>query len=1014
MTEFFIRLLKMNVANFARIVSLRFIYMSRTLLFCFALFLLFTDALAQTRTINGRVIDREDNQPLPGTTIMVEGTSKGTTADLNGRFTLQLAANEDILVFSFIGFLTQRVTVGSQTELEVIMAPDTKSLEEVVVIGYGTVRKSDLTGAVSTVRGADLNKIPALSPMQALQGKVAGLQVTSASGAPGASVVVRVRGVGTFNNASPIYVVDGVILDNIDFLNSGDIESIEVLKDASATTIYGSRGANGVIMVTTRSGKVGQEFPTINFSTEYSMQTLQERIDLLNGREFAIIANEINPGSYNNVDAVPNTDWQDLLFRNAPIQNYQFSAAGAVGKSQYYIGVGYFNQQGIIPKSSFERLTIKLNNTYHLAKNVRFGNNLAFTPNQQQNTNGNAVFVVYRAQPTIEPYLSDGGYAEVPGVGNVLADLEYTNSFSKGLRTVGNFFGEVDIVPGLTFRSSFGIDMDYRKSRSFTPEFFVSPQQQNSLSRLSKNYSDRLSWLWENTINYSKTFGKSRIDAVAGYTMQESSSEFISLGAENLLRDDTDFWYFNPDNINPTTIGNNVFFDQNFSMISYLFRANHNYDERYLFTATYRTDGSSKFSQDNRYASFPAFAVGWNIINEKFMLENTWLSNLKVRASWGIVGNEKIQYDRQFSRVINGVVAVFGQEGQIYPGSTYGVTGNPGLGWEDTYQTDIGLEFGLWNNKLSVELDYYNRNTKNILIDLPVAGYLGNGDGAAITFNAADVLNRGLEYNLAWNGQARDIRYTIRTVGTTIHNEATRIFGTGDAGDRLTNGAGTTSTAPGQPIGSFFGYVTDGVFQNADELAAYPNRFDAGVGDLRFVDVNGDGVINDLDRTFLGSPIPKFIGGLGLDVFYKAFDISIDFQGQAGNKIYNAKETVRPDLYNFERHVFDRWRGDGTSNTEPRSTAGGYNWLPSTRFIQDGSFMRLRSLTLGYNLPQSLAERVYVRTARFYLRGTNVFTFTNFTGYSPEVTSESPINNGIDFGGYPVSSVYSVGLNVTF
>lgn len=979
-----------------------------------AVFLQVSLLLAQERSVSGTVLDAADNLPLPGATIMIEGTSRGTSTDFNGRFTVQMSANENVLVISFIGYQTQRVELGARTEVEILLQPDARSLEEVVVIGYGTVRKSDLTGAVSSVRGDDLTKIPAISPMQALQGKVAGMQVTSASGAPGASVVVRVRGVGTFNNASPIYVVDGVILDNIDFLNAGDIESIEVLKDASATTIYGSRGANGVIMVTTRSGKVGQEYPTINFSSEYSMQTLQERIDLLNGREFAIIANEINPGSYNNVDAVPNTDWQDVLFRNAPIHNYQFSAAGAVGKSQYYIGLGYFNQQGIIPKSSFERLTLKINNTYHIARNVRFGNNLAFTPNQQQNTHGNATFVVYRAQPTIEPIRPDGSYAEVPGVGNVLADIDYTNSFSKGIRTVGNFFGEVDIVPGLVFRSSFGVDADYRKNESFTPEFFVSPQQQNPFSRLNKSYSDRLSWLWENIISYNKTFGKSRIDAVAGYTMQESSSEFIALGAENLLRDHSDFWYFNPDNVNPNTISNSVFFDQNYSMISYLFRANYTYDERYLFTATYRTDGSSKFSRNQRYASFPAFAVGWNVINEDFLQEYVWLSNLKLRASWGVVGNEKIQYDRQFSRVINGIVAVFGQDGQIYPGSTYGVTGNPDLGWEDTYQTDIGLEFGFWNNKLSVEVDYYSRNTQNILIDLPVAGYLGNGVGAAITYNAADVLNRGIEYNIAWNGNMRDIRYTIRTVGTTIHNEATRVFGTGGPGDRLTNAAGTTSTAPGQPIGSFFGYVTDGIFQNANELAAYPSRFDAGVGDLRFVDVNGDGLINDLDRTFLGSPIPKFMGGLGLDVFYKAFDVSVDFQGQAGNKIYNAKETVRPDLYNFERHVFDRWRGEGTSNTEPRSTAGGYNWLPSTRFIQDGSFFRLRSLTIGYNLPAELTEKAYMKAARFYLRGTNVFTLTKFTGYSPEVTSESPINNGIDNGGYPVSSIYSVGLNVTF
>ncbi|SDK96985.1 TonB-linked outer membrane protein, SusC/RagA family [Catalinimonas alkaloidigena] len=974
-------------------------------------------ALAQTKTISGRVTTAEDGEGLPGANVIVEGTSKGTTTDIEGNYSITLTPEENTLVFSFIGFQTQTIPVGNQSTIDVVMQTDAQTLEDVVVIGYGTVNKSDLTGSVSSVRGEDLTKVPAVSPTQALQGKVSGVQVTSTNGAPGSGTVVRIRGTGTFNNASPIYVVDGVILDNIDYLNSADIESMEVLKDASATAIYGSRGANGVVIVTTRQGARGQEGTTFNVTGEFSMQRMQRPIDLLNGPEFATVVNEIKPGTYNNVSAVPSTDWQDLLFRDAPIHNYQVSASGSTQKMQYYFGLGYFNQQGIIPKSSYERVTLKFNNTYNLADWARIGSNLSFTPYRQQNTRGNSPFVAYRSQPVVTPYQADGSYSVVPGVGNFLADIEYNNSFERGIRTVDNIYGELDLLEGLTLRTSFGVDMQYTKTESFTPVFFVSPQQQNDLNDLNKSYSDRVSWLWENTLNYRKELGRHRINAVVGYTMQESSSERFAAAGQDILRNDPDFWYLNPNNIVSTSIENTVDLSQNYAIMSYLARANYTFDNRYLFTATFRRDGSSKFSDNNRWGNFPSFAVGWNVINEAFMQEVPMLSNLKVRGSWGIIGNEKIDYNRQYSRVENGLAAVFGRGDMMYPGSTFGETGNPDLSWENTYQTDIGMEFGLFSNRLNVEVDYYNKRTEGILINLPVPGYLGNGDGATITYNAAEVLNRGFEYNVVWSGAANEFTYRIGTVGTTIHNEALKVFGTGGSGDRLFNGGITTATGPGLPLGAFYGYQVDGVFQTQEELNAYPHLSTAGVGDLRFVDTNADGVLNSDDRTYLGSPIPSFIYGLNMEFGWKGFDLTADFQGQTGNKIYNIKETVRPDLYNFEQHVINRWTGPGTSNTEPRATAGGYNWLPSSYFVQDGSYLRLRTLTLGYTLPEAIAQQAKMRSARVYLRGTNVFTLTKFTGYSPEVASSSSIDNGIDSGGndsYPVSSIYSVGLNVTF
>jgi len=989
----------------------------RGLLVFIPVFLLSFALLGQTKTITGTVTSGDDNVPLPGVNVVVEGTSKGTVTTVDGTYSIDLSPEETTLNFTFVGYIAQKIAVNDQTTIDVVLQPDTQTLEEVVVIGYGVVKKSDLTGAVSSVRGSDLTAVPAVSPMQSLQGKVAGVQITSPSGAPGSTPVVRIRGTGTFNNSSPIYVVDGVILDNIDFLSSADIESMEVLKDASSTAIYGSRGANGVIMVTTKHGTAGTETVSINFSGEYGIQQLQKKIDLLNGREFAIIANEITPGSYNNVDAVPNTDWQDLLFDSAPLQNYNVSATGSSAKLQYYFGLGYFRQEGIIAKSDYERVSFKFNNTYNITDFLRFGSNISFTPNRQQNTNSNAPFTAYRAQPTIQPFLPDGSYSPVPGVGNFLADIEYTNNYDRAIRSVNNIFVEVDLSKDFTLRSSFGVDMAYRKNKSYTPQFFVSPQQQTSQDRLSKKNTDQITWLWENTITYNKEFGIHQINAVAGYTMQEASSEFLELNGQNLLRPGEDFWYFTRDNLNPTLVDipNGVENDINYSLISYLFRANYTLLDRYLLTLTYRRDGSSKFSSENRYSDFPSVALGWNIINEAFLQDSEVLTNLKLRASWGIIGNEKIQYNRQYSRVLNGIGSVFGMNETLYPGASYGVSGNENLKWESTYQTDIGLELGFFDDQLTIEADYYHKTTKDILIDLPVPGYLGNGVDAKITYNAAEVLNHGFEYNIGWNGGSDDgFRYAINTVGTTIHNEAIKVMGSGDEGDYQPNTAGTTRTAPGVPIGSFFGYVTDGVFQNMQELSAYPHLSNAGVGDLRFVDVDGNGVLNSDDRTFIGSPIPKFLYGLNLQVGYKAFDIALDFQGQTGNDIYNAKETVRPDLYNFEQHVFNRWTAEGTSNVEPRSSAGGYNWQPSTRFIQDGSFLRLRNVTIGFNLPASIAQKAKMKSARLYLRGTNVFTLTDFTGYSPEVTSATVIDNGIDNGTYPVSAVYAVGLNVTF
>lgn len=987
--------------------------------------------LAQNQ-ISGTVTASDSRETLPGVNIIIKGTTRGTTTDIDGHYILDILPGDKFLQYSFTGYETFETEIAGRSQIDVELQSASKLLDEIVVIGYGTVKKSDLTGAVSSIKSDEIGKMTSINPQQALQGKVTGVQVSSSSGAPGAGVTVRVRGIGTFNNSFPIYVVDGMILDDISFLNSSDIVSMEVLKDASATAIYGSRGANGVILVQTKTGEKGQTRTIVNFNAEYGIQHLAKQIDLLDGRQFAIISNEIKPGSYNNIDAVPNTDWQDQIFQTAPMQNYQLSISGATPKAEYYLGIGYMNQEGIIPKSSYQRISLKLNNNYHVNKKVRVGNNFTITPFQQRNA-PNVTYQVYRAQPVLEPYYPDGSFGVVYNVGNPLADLAYSNDYRSGVRGVGNLFAEATIFNDFLLKSSYGVDASFHKGKSFTPAYTIynpdgtASQQNNVFSDLAKSNSDNFSWLWENTINYNKAIEKHNINAVAGYTMQRIRSEEFRLAGQNIIRNSEDFWYIRPsyiidetNNINMLpNIYNGVDAGQYYSMLSYLFRANYTYDSRYIATVTFRRDGSSKFSKENRYANFPSFALGWNVINEEFMREIGFLNNLKLRASWGKIGNDKISYYDRFSRVQADLFAIFGNPDASFPAATYGKTGNPDLIWETTTQTDIGLEAGFLNGRLTAEFDYYHRNTDDILVELATPGHLGNGQGQKVTYNAASVLNKGFEFNLRWRESRGDFSYSIGVLGTSIYNEVLGIGGNSGIdslliGGYLGNGIPVTLSSIGNPIGAFYGYKTDGVFQSQAELDAYPHSSQAEVGDLRFVDVNGDGKIDGKDRTYIGSPIPGFIFGLNMDFSYKSFDLSLDIQGQTGNKIFNGKDVVRPDPYNFEAYVWDRWTGPGTSNTEPKPSFGGYNYTPSDKFVLDGSFVRLRNVIVGYSLPENISRKFNVQKLRVYVKATNVYTLTKYTGYSPEIGSYDALSNGIDNGIYPISAVYAFGINATF
>ncbi len=976
----------------------------------------FGAAYGQTTSVSGVVISSEDGGPIPGVTVVVPSTNNGAITDIDGRFVLQIGPEVTHLAFSYIGYESQTVAIAGRSTINVTLQVSITQLAETVIIGYGTVRKSDLTGSVSSISGEDLTKIPAANAMQALQGKIAGVQVTSPSGDPGAAPRVLIRGVGTLNEAGPLFVVDGIILprgENINFLNPNDIESMEVLKDASAAAIFGNRASGGVIIITTKQGKFNQD-AVINIRTETSVESVHKRLDLLNGREFAQAYNDIFPGTYNNLDILPNIDFQDLIFRDlAPIHSTDVSVSGGSDKMTYYFGGGVFDQQGVIPKSDFRRYSFKLNTTFKAHEKITLGTNILGTHIIKQNAPG-VIFSAYGAFPIDNPLDSVGNFLEVRGTSNPLASIEYTNSESRSYQFLSNIFAEYSPIKNLRIKTSFQNDLSFFRARSFTPEFFVSPVQNQEFSTLNMGYGEQVNWIWENTVSYDFESGGHRGNILGGFTVQQESFERPNFAIRNLLRDDPDFWYLNTGLSDSTLVGYGRL--QKRSLVSYLFRTNYSYQDKYLVSALVRVDGSSVFNRENRYGVFPSFAVGWNFTNESFFPEIQALDFAKIRASWGRLGNQDINPLGRFS-TIGSTQAVFGVDPSLFPGATLAGPGNPDLRWEVTTLWNIGLEMNFLNGRLNVETDYYNRVTDDILVNLSAPGYLGFGAFVQVPFNAASVLNKGFEFNALWQDKAGVIDYKIFANGSTIYNEVLSLGATTQSDSLIRAGSIlgnlVTVTTPGHPIGSFTGYNVTGIFQNQEQVDALPSLFGQQPGDFIYEDIDGNGIINADDRTIIGSPIPKFIFGFGFEIGYKLVRLSLDFQGQTGNKIYNGKNQNRFSTFNFEGRVRDRWTTDSPSDTEPRLSSASGNYPPSTYFIEDGSFLRLRTAQLNFDFPQSFRDRLSLGPSSFYLRSTNIFTLTRFTGYSPEVGG-SPLASGIDNGLYPITTVYSAGLNISF
>jgi len=984
-------------------------------LFLFSLFS--TAAFAQV-SISGRVTDAIDSSALIGVTIREKGTSNGTSSDIEGNFRLSVNDPNAVLVFQYTGYLELDVPLQGRTSIQVTMGTNVNLIDEVVVIGYGVQQKSDLTGSVSTLKSKDIEKIPTSSLEQAMQGKIAGVYVTPSSGQPGAGAIIRIRGTGTLNNANPLYVVDGMLLDNISFINPQDVASIEVLKDASATAIYGNRGANGVIIITTKKGSADGK-AVVSLSTYYGTQEVTRRIPMANASEFAQMYNELTNDNYfpDPASLGAGFDWQDYFFQNAPIGSVQLSANGGNNKHLYNVSANYFNQEGIIKESSFERITLRLNNEYEVNRFFRLGNNIAFARSEAQNPS-NSVEGAYRMQPVLEPLDSTGKFTDptMPygtAMGNAAADLFYRkNNHTYVNRMVGTIYGDIKLFKHFTFRSNFGLDLSYLKNKFYLPEYEVSISQRNPEDQLNLGYDEQRTWLWENTLTYAQEWENLRLNVLGGYTSQESYSESYGAGRRSFPSGADELLFLSAGNDTTMT---NYGGASDWAMVSYLFRVNTTLFDRYLFTASMRADGSSRFNEDNRWGYFPSLAVGWNVVQESFMENQRIFDRLKLRASWGISGNDKTQLYPSLGAISNGLSVILGPGESLNNGATLINYANSDVRWEEVTQADIGLEMAFLNNRLSTEIDFYNRYTKGILADLPIPAYVGSQSNPVV--NQAEVVNRGIDFTMNWRESKPRFSYNLGVIISTVHNEVKQLsLGRSEIFSGATGqGDQATRTVVGEPIASFYGFVVDGIFQNAEELASLPRLGNEGVGDFRYKDLNGDGVINGEDRQTLGSPIPNLTYGFNGGVEFMGIDFSADFFGVTGNEIVNVKAMSRFAVYNWEKiYVDGRWTGEGTSTSVPKASNGGANYRMSDFYVEDGSFIRLRSIVLGYTLPVSWTEKAGMSRLRLYTSGTNLWTKQKYQGYSPEFSSNSVFNSGLDTGIYPIFKTILVGLDVTF
>lgn len=977
---------------------------------------LFSSAIwAQNLTVTGKVTSQDYEMGIPGVSIVVKGTTTGTTTDIDGNYTISVAPNAN-LIFSFVGMISKEVAVNNQTMLDVILEASTTGLEEVMVVGYGVQTKKDITGSIVGVKGDELKNVSSLSPMQSIQGKLAGVQIVNSS-APGSAPMVRIRGIGSMKaGVDPLYVVDGIVTGDVRNINQEDIVSVDILKDASSAAIYGVRAANGVILITTKSGSKGKM--EVNFSSKVGVHKIINEVEMADSKLFAEYSNEA--AAYDNQEAPYdlskikyNTNWLDAITREAFTQEHNLSVNGGGEKNTYFFSLGYMEDQGILKTNDYSRLSMRLNNTYQVTDKIKLGNNLSISRYKSNNAPFGTFTDAYRQSPTVPVIDENGdfGYTIKNNVANPAATLHYNNSRNWGTRIQGSLFAELELMKNLSFKSTFSVDASYSKDRSYTPKYEVSPNQKSEHSSLSAGRGEYSTWIWDNILTYQFKLGdKHDFKLMAGTTAEKTETSWLG-GSRQGVPEQTQYWYLDAGDVTSATNGNG---GDKYTRNSYIGRFNYAYDNKYLLTATMRRDGSSKISKNQRWGNSPSVGLGWRISEENFMQDITWLDNLKLRASWGKLGNDNIG-SNAFLYTMATKQYVFGATQTVVNGTTIEGIKDLGLKWELTTEYDLGLEFSFFN-KITGELDYYNKLTSDALIDAPLDQIFGAN---SYLTNMADIRNEGFELSVNWREKVNeDLTFTFGVNLThnknTIENVAS---GLPIVAGGLGNGQVTTRTEEGEEIGSFWVYQTDGIFQSQSDVDAYVNKDggkiqpDAKPGDFRYKDTNNDGVLNDDDRVYMGSYQPKLYYGFNAGVNYKNFDFQIDFYGNSGNKVYNGKKAQRWGNENIEASLANRWTVDNPSNTTPRASNGVP--IASSYYVESGSYFKINNITLGYTLPKSWVNSVGIKNVRCYMSATNPVIWQKYSGYTPELPGGA-LDAGIELNAYPTAATYLFGVNVTF
>ena len=973
---------------------------------------------AQQITVQGVVKD-QTGETVIGASVMEKGTTNGTITGIDGDFSLNMSPNATLVV-SFVGYKTQEVQVKGQKQLQVVLSEDAEMLDEVVVIGYGTMKKSDLTGAVSSIGNKDIKDSPVSNLGQAIQGKISGVQIVDA-GKPGDNVSIKIRGLGSINNCDPLVVIDGVPTDlGLSSLNMADVERLDVLKDASATAIYGSRGANGVVMITTKRGTEGKG--KLAVSANYSFQNATNVPSLLNAAQYAELSNDMmvnsgrnpNPEWANPSELGAGTDWMDELLRTGVMQNYTVSYSGGNEKSHYYVSGGFLDQSGIVKSVNYRRFTFQSNSDAQVLKWLKFSNNITFSADTKKSGSYN-IGDALKALPIYPVKKEDGSWSGPDGnsewygsTRNPIGPTELNKSQTDGYNFLANLTAELTFTKWLKFKSTFGYDAKFWFIDNFTPKYNWKPTPTEETSRY-KSDNKSFTYLWDNYFLFDHTFAeKHRVGLMAGMSAQWNTNDYLN-AQKNVFMFDNVHEMDNGEEM--YAIGGN---ETEWALLSYMARVNYSYEDRYLLTATIRRDGSSRFGKKHRWGTFPSVSVAWRASQEKWFPKNDYINDLKVRAGYGVTGSQASVGNYSYLASYNTSVYPFGISSGNQTALVSSTLANPYIHWEEVAQTNIGFDASLFNSRVMFSFDAYLKETRDMLVKASIPITSGFEDTTTTYTNAGKVRNQGIEMSLHTINLTGELGWETNLTATYNKNKIKDLNSDVPYYINQINNSYVTMLAKDYPINVFYGYVTDGIFQNQSEVNTHAVQPGAEPGDIRFKDLNNDGVINDSDRTVIGNPNPSWLFSMNNSLSYKGFELSVFLQGIAGNKIYNANNidnTGMAAAYNQTTDVLKRWQGEGTSNSMPRAVFGdpNQNTRVSDRFVENGSYLRLKNITLSYTFPKQWLQKAQIENARLSLSCENVATITGYSGFDPEVGI-----NGIDQNRYPISRTFSLGLNFNF